>query len=121
MHKTILFDQLTPVALYGKIKELFPNEITMLFESMVNTSDGNLSFIVVGAQERLSYKNKTTSYTDLSGTTKELQEDPFSFLKSYYAKVDKNFPYEEIKIKSPIMHKNNLKMIVIKSKLDERK
>jgi len=89
MHKTILFDQLTPVALYGKIKTLFPGEITMLFESMVNTSDGNFSFIVVGAQERLSYKNKTTSYTDLSGTSKELKEDPFSFLKSYYAKVDK--------------------------------
>lgn len=89
MHKTILFDQLTPVALYGKIKELFPDEITMLFESMVNTSDGNFSFIVVGAQERLTYKNKTTSYTDLSGTRKELNEDPFSFLKSYYAKVDK--------------------------------
>jgi anthranilate synthase component 1 len=89
MHKTILFDQLTPVALYGKIKELFPNEITMLFESMVNTSDGNFSFITIGAQERLTYKNKTTSYTDLTGTTKELKEDPFSFLKSYYAKVDK--------------------------------
>jgi len=89
MHKTILFDQLTPVALYGKIKELFPGEITMLFESMVNTSDGNFSFITIGAQERLSYKNKTTSYTDLSGTTKELKEDPFSFLKSYYAKIDK--------------------------------
>ena len=89
MHKTILFDQLTPVALYGKIKELFPDEITMLFESMVNTSDGNFSFIVVGAQERLTYKNKTTSYTDLSGTKKELNEDPFTFLKSYYAKVDK--------------------------------
>ena len=43
------------------------------------------------------------------------------FEKVYYAKVDKNFPYEEIKIKFPIMHKNNLKMIVIKSKLDERK
>ena len=89
MHKTILFDQLTPVALYGKIKDLFPGEITMLFESMVNTSDGNFSFIVVGAQERLTYKDKTTSYTDLSGTKKELNEDPFNFLKSYYAKVDK--------------------------------
>jgi len=89
MHKTILFDQLTPVALYGKIKDLFPGEITMLFESMVNTSDGNFSFITIGAQERLSYKNKTTSYTDLSGATKELKEDPFSFLKSYYAKIDK--------------------------------
>ncbi len=60
MHKTILFDQLTPVALYGQIKNIFPNDITMLFESVVNTSDGNFSFITIGAQERLSYKNKTT-------------------------------------------------------------
>jgi len=88
MHKTILFDQLTPVSLYGKIKELFPNEITMLFESMVNTSDGNFSFIVVGAQERLTYKNKTTKYTDKQGVEKTLDEDPFSFLKTYYTKID---------------------------------
>jgi anthranilate synthase component 1 len=88
MHKTVLFDQLTPVALYGKIKALFPNEVTMLFESVVNTSDGNFSFITIGAQERLSYKNKTTSYTDKMGRSKTLKEDPFTFLKAYYASVD---------------------------------
>jgi anthranilate synthase component 1 len=89
MHKTILFDQLTPVALYGKIKDIFPNEVTMLFESVVNTSDGNFSFITIGAQERLTYKDKTTEYTDQSGETKTLDEDPFSFLKAYYRSVDK--------------------------------
>ena len=89
MHKTILFDQLTPVALYGKIKEIFPDEITMLFESVVNTSDGNFSFITIGAQERLSYKNKTTRYTDKTGETKTVEENPFSFLKAYYKNVDK--------------------------------
>ena len=88
MHKTILFDQLTPVALYGKIKERFHNEITMLFESVVNTSDGNFSFITIGAQERLSYKDNTTLYTNYQGEKKSLNENPFSFLKSYYAKVD---------------------------------
>ncbi|MDM5264146.1 anthranilate synthase component I family protein [Sulfurovum sp. XTW-4] len=88
MHKTILFDQLTPVALYGKIKEIFPNEVTMLFESVVNTSDGNFSFITVGAQERLSYKDKTTVYTDKSGHKKTLKEDPFTFLKTYYKSID---------------------------------
>jgi len=88
MLKTVLFDQLTPVALYGKIKTLFPNEITMLFESVVNTSDGNFSFITIGAQERLQYKNKTTYYTDSSGSKKVLDEDPFTFMKSYYAGVD---------------------------------
>jgi anthranilate synthase component 1 len=89
MHKTILFDQLTPVALYGKIKEIYPNEVTMLFESVVNTNDGNFSFITIGAQERLSYKDKTTTYTDKTGTKKTLEEDPFSFLKTYYRSIDK--------------------------------
>ncbi len=88
MHKTILFDQLTPVALYGKIKEIFPNEVTMLFESVVNTSDGNFSFITVGAQERLSYKDKKTVYTDKSGHKQTLKEDSFTFLKTYYKGVD---------------------------------
>jgi anthranilate synthase component 1 len=88
MHKTILFDQLTPVALYGKIKEVFPNEVTMLFESVVNTSDGNFSFITIGAQERLSYKDKTTTYSDKTGDKKILEEDPFTFLKAYYKGVD---------------------------------
>ncbi len=89
MHKTILFDQLTPVALYGKIKEVFSDEITMLFESVVNTSDGNFSFITVGAKERLMYKDKTTQYTDSSNITKVIDKDPFSFLKEYYKSVDK--------------------------------
>jgi len=89
MYKTILFDQLTPVALYGKIKEIFPDEITMLFESVVNTSDGNFSFITIGAKERLSYKNKSTTYTDVNGSKNVLKEDPFTFLKSYYANIDK--------------------------------
>ncbi|TNF44621.1 MAG: anthranilate synthase component I family protein [Epsilonproteobacteria bacterium] len=89
MHKTILFDQLTPVALYGKIKEIFPNEVTTLFESVLNTSDGNFSFITIGAQERLTYKDKTTTYIDQNGESKILDEDPFSFLKTYYNSVDK--------------------------------
>jgi anthranilate synthase component 1 len=89
MHKTILFDQLTPVALYGKIKTIFPDEVTMLFESVVNTSDGNFSFITIGAKERLSYKDKTTRYTNENSETKALDQNPFDFLKSYYASVDK--------------------------------
>ncbi len=89
MHKTILFDQLTPVALYGKIKELFPKDVTMLFESVVNNSDGNFSFITIGAQERLSYKNRVTHYTDQTGKSKAVELDPFAFLKAYYASVDK--------------------------------
>ena len=99
MYKTLLFDQLTPVALYGKIKSLFPDEVTMLFESVVNSSDGNFSFITIGAQERLIYKDKTTTYIDQSQVAKTLNEDPFSFLKSYYASVDKS-TYKERALKA---------------------
>ncbi len=88
MYKTLLFDQLTPVALYGEIKKHFPNEITMLFESVVNNSEGNFSFITIGSKERLQYKDKTTTYTDETGQRKILSEDPFHFLKSYYSKID---------------------------------
>ena len=94
MHKTILFDQLTPVALYGEIKELFPSQVTMLFESVVSTSDGNFSFITIGAKERLVYKNNTTTHTDELGTKHTLDIDPFSFLKEYYASLDESI-YKE--------------------------
>ncbi len=90
MYQTLLYDQLTPVALYGQIKDRFHDEITMLFESVVNTSDGNFSFIAIGAQERLSFKENQTRYTDQNGTTNTLVEDPFTFLKSYYSKLDQD-------------------------------
>ncbi len=89
MLKTILFDQLTPVALYAKIKELFNDEITMLFESVVNTSDGNFSFIAIGDLERLTYQNNQTIYKDINGVISKIDKNPFEFLKSYYAKIDK--------------------------------
>jgi len=88
-YQTILYDQLTPVALYGQIKEHFKEDITMLFESVVNSSDGNFSFIALGAQERLSYYDKETRYTDKNGVSTRREEDPFSFLKNYYNKLDK--------------------------------
>jgi anthranilate synthase component 1 len=88
MHKTILFDQLTPVALYGEIRQHFPHEITMLFESVVNTSDGNFSFLTIGAKERITYRNHVTTYHAEDGHSRILEEDPFSFMKNYYASVD---------------------------------
>jgi len=89
MIRTILFDQLTPVALYGELKEIFSDEITMLFESVVNTSDGNFSFIAIGAREQIKYQNDQTEYMDGSGKKHLLDEDPFTFLQNYYAKIDK--------------------------------
>jgi len=123
--KTVLFDQLTPVALYGEIKELFPNEITMLFESVVNTSDGNFSFIAIGVKERIIYTNNQTYYTDEQGRKELLEEDPFSFLQTYYKNLDQNrykdlatqagfgfvdgfigfIAYDMVKVFEPTLHK----------------
>jgi anthranilate synthase component 1 len=88
MIKTVLFDQLTPVALYGELKEIFADEITMLFESVVNSSDGNFSFIAIGAREQIKYQNDQTAYYDSNGEQHLLDEDPFTFLQAYYAKID---------------------------------
>jgi len=88
MIKQVLFDQLTPVAMYGEIKKLFKDEITMLFESVVNSSDGNFSFITIGAKERISYKDNQTFYVDSNRSKIKLDIDPFEFLQEYYKKLD---------------------------------
>jgi anthranilate synthase component 1 len=85
--KKLLLDEITPVGVYAKIKEHFKDEITMLFESVVNSSEGNFSFITVGAKERITYKENTTYfYEEGEKTVSELS--PFHFLKEYYAKID---------------------------------
>ena len=95
MIKQLLFDQLTPVSMYGKIKELFKDEVTMLFESVVNTSEGNFSFITIGAMERIVYKNNQTLYSDTTGTTQKIDSDPFVFLQNYYQNLDQE-AYKQI-------------------------
>ena len=95
MIKKLLFDQLTPVSMYGKIKELFKDEVTMLFESVVNTSEGNFSFITIGAMERIVYKNNQTLYSDITGTTQKIDSDPFVFLQNYYQNLDQE-AYKQI-------------------------
>ena len=97
MIKQILFDQLTPVAMYGKVKSLFPNNITMLFESVVNSSDGNFSFITIGAKERISYKNKQTLYTNKEGQLNKLEITPFDFLQHYYQQLNQK-KYQELAV-----------------------
>jgi anthranilate synthase component 1 len=89
MLKQLLFDQLTPVSMYGKIKELFKEDITMLFESVVTTSEGNFSFITIGAIERIVYKNSETLYTNTFGIQSTLDTNPFNFLQTYYQNIDK--------------------------------
>ena len=87
MYSSLLYDQSTPVALYGQLKEYFKDEITMLFESVVTTEDGNFSFITIGAKEQIQYINNKTIY--IKGDKKEeLESDPFSFLQEYYKKIN---------------------------------
>ena len=88
MLRSYLFDQLSPVALYGEIKKLFPREVTMLFESVVTSEDGNFSFITIGAKERLVYRENKTHYIDPTGNERILDQDPFSFLQEYYRTLD---------------------------------
>lgn len=94
MIEQLLFDQLTPVSMYGKIKELFKDEVTMLFESVVNTADGNFSFITIGAQERIIYKKGQTLYSNKEGSVQKLDIDPFNFLQNYYRDLDQE-AYQE--------------------------
>lgn len=85
--KQFTLDQLAPIAVYAKLKAIFKNEITYLFES-AGQSDGNYSFICIGARKRLQYINDETIYTDSNGTKSTKEENPFTFLKEHYKTVD---------------------------------
>ena len=85
--KQFTLDQLAPIAVYSKMKTLFKGEITYLFES-AGQSEGNYSFICIGARERLQYINEQTIYTDNAGTKHLKDESPFDFLKNYYKNID---------------------------------
>ena len=85
--KQFTLDQLAPIAVYSKMKTLFKDEITYLFES-AGQSEGNYSFICIGARERLQYINEQTIYTDNAGTKHLKDESPFDFLKNYYKNID---------------------------------
>jgi len=80
-------DQLAPIAVYAKMKKLFKGEISYLFESH-GQSDGNYSFICIGARERLQYKDNQTLYTNTNGNISHEDKSPFDFLKEYYKNID---------------------------------
>ncbi|WP_457744801.1 anthranilate synthase component I family protein [Sulfurimonas sp.] len=80
-------DQLAPIAVYSKLKDMFNNEITYLFES-AGQSEGNYSFICIGARQRLQYNEGKTVYTDENSNKHELTQNPFEFLKEYYKDID---------------------------------
>ncbi len=87
--RKILFDQFAPPALYAKVRDHFKEDVTMLFESVGGSDEGNFSFIFVGAKERLIYRENETIYIDETGRRHTPATDPFTFLKSYYANVDR--------------------------------
>ena len=93
-YRQLLFDQLTPISIYNKLKKRFPDELSFLFESAISSEDGNFSFIFIGANERISYKAGVTTHTDTDAKIKTLDISPFEFLKSYYKKIETN-PYKE--------------------------
>ncbi|RLA70789.1 MAG: anthranilate synthase component I family protein, partial [Epsilonproteobacteria bacterium] len=95
-HLQFILDEFAPIAVYQKLKSHFSNEITFLFESAGN-SDGNYSIIVIGARERLVYKENQTYYTDASNVEKSVEISPFEFLKKYYADLDTNIYKEACK------------------------
>jgi len=86
--RQLLFDQLTPIALFAKLKERFKGEISFLFESAINTDEGNFSFIFIGAHERLSYKDEKCIYQNEDGKIDTVEKNPFEFLKDYYKSLD---------------------------------
>ena len=87
--KQFTLDQFAPIAVYAKLKALYPQEISYLFES-AGTTEGNFSFICIGARERLQYNNNQTLYTDMHGVTHSRSENPFTFLKEYYKTKEKS-------------------------------
>ncbi len=90
VYKQLLFDQFTPIAIYSKLRRRFQDEISLLFESAVNSENGNFSFIFIGAKERLTLKENKTYYTK-NNKTKIVEKNPFKFLKRYYKSIDKTY------------------------------
>ena len=92
--KEILLDQFTPVSIYEKVKSLYQHEITFLFESTINSSDGNYSYIIIGARERVWYDKDTCYYKNEEGEVTIVDSNPLLFLKKYYKNFDKQL-YKE--------------------------
>ncbi len=89
--KTLFLDQFTPVSIYAKIKKLFDDEITFLFESTINSSDGNYSYILVGARERIWHIDDKSYFKNEQGDISEIDSNPLTYLREYYKNFDKNF------------------------------
>ncbi|VAY88163.1 Anthranilate synthase, aminase component [hydrothermal vent metagenome] len=86
--KTLFLDQFTPVLIYQKAQNIFKDEVTFLFESVVNNNDGNFSYILIGDRERIIHKNGQSFYKDNNGNIENIDTNPFVFLKKYYQNIN---------------------------------
>ena len=96
-HKKILIDQITPVEIYDRIKGLFQDDISFLFESAINNESGSFSYILVGAKERVIHKDNITTFVDINNHKKEVNKNPLKFLQEYYEDIDTQ-KYRDISI-----------------------
>lgn len=87
--QSFILDEFTPISIYEKIKKYFKEDTTFLFESAINSNNGNFSYIIAGAKERIWCKNEKSFYKDENGNIKEVEENPLIFLKKYYQKINK--------------------------------
>ncbi|RXK11586.1 anthranilate synthase component I [Halarcobacter mediterraneus] len=92
--KELFLDQFTPVSIYEKVKELYKDELTFLFESTINSSNGNYSFIFIGQRERIWHENNKTYFKNEKKETIEVDSNPLKFLQKYYKQFDKSI-YKE--------------------------
>ena len=87
--KELFLDQFTPVSIYEKVKHIYKDDITFLFESTINSSDGNYSFIFIGERERVWHEKNVTYYKNEEGLTTTVDANPLKFLQRYYKQFDK--------------------------------
>ena len=90
-YKRVLFDTITPIALYENLKTVFPDERLLFFESGVNNQEGNFSYVFAGVEERVWHENGKSYHQSASGTqsgTTEITENPLLFLKERFSAAD---------------------------------
>lgn len=89
--KELFLDQFTPVSIYEKVKNLYKDEITFLYESTINSSEGNYSYIIIGDRERVWYENGICYYKNEKREISQVESNPLKFLQKYYKSINKEF------------------------------
>lgn len=86
--RKILFDQLTPITIFSKLKAHFKDELSFLFESAINSEEGNFSFLFMGARERIILNHEKALHVDENAKQHSLGDNPFTYLKKRYKEID---------------------------------